>query len=93
MYVFAMIAAALCVAGAVLWLVILYNQIVNLRHSFAEETLHFQEIQATNAELKDVALRLFDDENLKGFAEERGLIQDKKPQYLLASQQWASVSR
>lgn len=86
-----LIGGAVLVLSA-LWLIILYNQIVNLHHSISGTNSDFQTLQARNAELKDTILGFYNDETLSRLAEERRLIQDKKPQYLEANQQWVLAS-
>lgn len=77
-----------CLIVSVVWLVILYNQIVNLRHSISDSNSSFQKVQATNAELKDDMLSLFDDVGLQKLASEQGLVKEKKPEYQQVKQQW-----
>ena len=83
-----LVAFGACLITSVIWLVILYNQIVNLHHSVSDINSSFQKVQAANAELKGKALTLFDDVVLQKLASERGLVKEKKPEYQQVKQQW-----
>ena len=80
-------------AAGVIWLIVLYNQTVDIRHSISAANASYEKLQASNAELKDGVLKLFLNENFERLAEDRNLIIDKKPQYLRANTQWVFASQ
>jgi len=69
---------------AAVWLVSLYNQLVNLNHNILDAESRIQKVETANAELKDKTFNLFDNQKLEALAAERQLIKDKEPQYLEA---------
>jgi len=83
-----LILFVVCFFIQAIWLVILYNQLVNLDYNAAKVKTEFQKIQARNAELKNKSFTLLDSINVHDFARERNLIQEKRPLYITVHQQW-----
>ena len=78
-----------------LWLIILYNQTVNLDHAILNFDRELQKLQIANAELKEKTVALLAGDNLAAFAAERSLVQERSPQYLelTAAKKWDIASR
>lgn len=84
----------LLAAGLVLgafWMVILYNNYVNLNHGLSNLRLEFKQVQAQNAELKDKIFRALDLAKSNNPSDRR-LIQDKNPEYLEVNSKWSYAS-
>ena len=69
-------------------LVGLYSRVVNLEHGLAKAKAEIQVREAESGELKSQVFKLFDSISLEEFVRVRNLVQDKKPTYLTAYQQW-----
>lgn len=65
-----------------IFLVVLYNRLVNLNHAITRVSAEFKDIQLNIAELHDKTFSLFNKEYLEEFARGRGLVEDRTPQYL-----------
>lgn len=78
--IIAILIAALLLGS--LWLIMLYNQLVNLDHGVFELKDRLSELQTSSAELKDKTFSLFDSRILEQIAVERRLVKDPNPQYL-----------
>ena len=65
-----------------LWLVMLYNHVVNVAHAITQVKSDMRTLQTESAELKDTIFALFDSEHLQAFAESRALVQERNPRYL-----------
>jgi hypothetical protein len=75
------------------WLVVLYNQTVNIDHGLEKAKTEIQKLQAGNAELQDVLFGFFDDTKVELFAKENNLIKEKNPQYIETDGQWEFASQ
>lgn len=64
-----------------LWLVMLYNHVVNVEHAITEAKNNMRTLQTESAELKDTIFTLFDSEHLEAFAASRALVQERNPRY------------
>lgn len=75
----------LFLAGAVffaaVWLVILYNSIVDFNHGISAMRVELKSAQAINAELKEKIFALLSGESLNKLTGER-LVQEKNPEYI-----------
>jgi cell division protein FtsB len=80
-------------AFGALWLVVLYNSVLNLNHGLAEMKTEYQALEAQSAELKESFFNLASPEKFKALASERQLIQDKKPEYLEIGTKWSYASQ
>jgi len=87
------IAAFVPVVGGIFWLIILYNQNVNLTHNLDERKTELQSLEANNAELKEQFFALFTASNVEQFAKERGLIKEKNPRYFKVDEPWVFAVR
>jgi cell division protein FtsL len=65
-----------------LWLVALYNRLVNLNHNISELNTELNKLQTANAEVKKAIFAIFDSQNLEKLAEEKQLVKDRNPEYL-----------
>ena len=70
-----------CVVVA-LWGVFLYNQLVDIRHEVTNKQNDIQEIEVTNAELKNSFYNITDTNSLKSASNAQTLILEKNPQYV-----------
>ena len=62
--------------------ILFYANTVNLQQTINHQTGKEQELELTNAELKNKLYQLLDLQNLSVLAKERGLIKIKNPGYL-----------
>ncbi|OGE84091.1 MAG: hypothetical protein A3B23_02465 [Candidatus Colwellbacteria bacterium RIFCSPLOWO2_01_FULL_48_10] len=63
-----------------------YAQMVNLQHDAGVLSARAGELRVENAELKNDFYAITDQKNLDRLAKERGLVQDKNPKWVFASQ-------
>jgi len=63
----------------------IYSQSVTLRYDTDKLEKNLRELEAQNAEIKNKIFTFFDPENIKRIAEEKGLIEEKNPQYIKIS--------
>ena len=84
-----LLLTAMLVLGA-FWIVILYNNFVNLNHGLSNLKKEFESVQIANAEQKDKIFSLLNStqNNLKTSE----LIQDKNPAYLEVEPKWSYAS-
>lgn len=82
---------ALVVLAAV-WLVSLYNTLVNIQHGIAETRDEIRNIQTANAELKEELFAILDSRKFEEFAAERALIKNRAPRYFQLDPQWSLAS-
>lgn len=84
----------LCIAltASVVYLIVVYNHVVNLEHNLSRLESHYRLLETENAEIKEQIFTLFTTQNLEAFAAERQLIQEKNPRYF-TDQQWLFASR
>ncbi len=77
------------------WLIVLYNQTVNLDHAIAGMTDNIQKLQAANADLKSRTVALLTGQDFEALAAEKGLVQERNPQYLelTVANKWDIASR
>jgi len=75
------------------WLIKLSNSAVDLSHGLSAARTEIQKTESENAEMKNQLYSLFDKANLVKIASEKGLVEEKIPQYLITSNQWDFVSR
>ena len=66
--------------------VAIYSQTVNLKHDIIGLSSELEALKLNNAELKNDFYKLTDQKVLEAVAKERGLIQDKNPKWVFASQ-------
>lgn len=80
-HIFLMILAGVLVILSV-WLVVLYNQSVNLDHNISSLKTQIKNTETETAELKDRIFTLLDTQTLSRIAETEGLIKEDNPKYL-----------
>ena len=72
--------------GTMLFLVILsiyfYNLNVNLKFSVSVQEKDIQQLEASNADMRNEMYRILDIRNLTALIQKQNLIQDKNPDYL-----------
>src|SRR3990167_6829516 len=66
--------------------VVLYSRTVSLRHDIAAVQADINDMKVKNAELKNSFYSLVDSGQLEKLATEKGLVNDKNPQWEFASQ-------
>lgn len=66
--------------------VIFYSRTVSLRHDIARAEQEIDDMKVKNAELKNSFYALVDSNALQQLAAEKGLVNDKNPQWEFASQ-------
>ncbi len=73
-------------AGLFLFLVVLsiyfYNLNVNLKFSVSMQEKTIQQLEASNADMRNEMYRILDIRNLTALIQEQNLIQDRNPDYL-----------
>ena len=77
----------------VIWLIILYNQIVNLDHEVSAMKNEVKKVEASTAELKEQVFAFFDTSDLESLKSERGLVEERKPEYFDLNAQWAIATQ
>ncbi len=86
---FLLLLFALVVLGGVLY-IFEYNMFVNARFELGNLKKSLTELQTANADLKNRLYAVLDPVKLTALATERGLVLEKKPQYV--TKQWVSDS-
>ncbi|MFA6354250.1 MAG: hypothetical protein WCX12_01030 [Candidatus Paceibacterota bacterium] len=76
----------------VIWLIIVYNQRVNLNHEISAVNIEIKNTQAETAELQKKYFSFLDAVSLAKIKSERNLQETKKPNYFSEKNQWAFVS-
>ena len=73
--------------GAMIGVVLLsYLSLVGLRHDLADKREGIERLKVENAQLKNDYYEVVSTGNLEELAIERGLVQDRSPEWVLASQ-------
>ena len=62
--------------------ILLYNQMVNLRHEIVSQENNLQKAEVLGAELKNNLYAAVDTKNLQRLAVQNGLVVDKAPRYV-----------
>ena len=62
--------------------ILLYNQMVNLRHEIVSQENNLQKAEVLGAELKNTLYAAVDTKNLQRLAVENGLVVDNSPRYV-----------
>ena len=75
--------------SGVVWLIFMYNQVVNLNHEIPRLKKEIEVNQAAAAELKEKVFAFFKNENTDQITSALGLIQEKNPEYFESAQKWA----
>jgi cell division protein FtsL len=91
---FAVFLFAMLFTGVV-WLIFLYNKNVDLNHATADAKIQIQKLQLQNSQARDTLFSYLEGSNVEKFASVRGLVQEKSPRYLRASNdtKWVFASR
>mgnify|MGYP001614594193 CR=1 FL=1 len=87
-----LIVSVISLALEVVYLVMLSNQTVDLKHEISKVNSQIQQVENENVEIKDKILTLFDNQNLTDFIQAQGLVQEKNPEYLEVNEKWAAAS-
>jgi cell division protein FtsL len=82
MAIIVLIVAACCTA---VFLVVLYNRTVNLRHAAAELEQQIEDAHTESAEAQRRIFSLFGTDNVQRVAQERNLVKDTHPTYVSLS--------
>lgn len=67
---------------AMLGLIMLYNQTVNLKHGITDLKADIQQVEADTATLKERFFAIFDPQKVVSLAKAQGLVKEAKPSYL-----------
>ena len=84
-----LIFMGICTVLSSVWLVMLYNKMVNLNHGLSEMKSELSDIQAENLAAK---AEVFDRINASNPADFGNLIQEKNPEYLETRSTWSFAS-
>lgn len=79
--------------AGIAWLVLLYNQTVNIGHGLEKASADLRKLQGQTAELQDTLFNFFDGKRIEVFAKENRLIKEKNPEYLEINSQWVFASQ
>lgn len=97
-FAFIAFCAALPVLMAVIWLIVIYNNVVDLRHQMTSMNTELKDIQTKTAELKEKELALLGEQTLSALATRRSLVAESNPRYLeisrsnsISQAQWAAA--
>ncbi len=74
------------VLSVLVYAVVVYIQNVSLSHDINVRKAALENIRVENAELKNRFFQITDSSNLEKLAKEKGLVYDKNPQWVSASQ-------
>lgn len=93
LYVVLMVLTFPLITG-VIWLVLIYNQTVDVRHGISDTKSELQRLEIQNAEYKEKLFKVLDTASLLQIAKTNSFEQDTKPRYLEVSKdnQWALAS-
>lgn len=80
------------VAGAI-WLIFVYNQVVNLNHEISSLKKEIESSQATTAELKEKVFGFYSSENVERAVIQLNLVQEKNPEYFKIPEKWVFASQ
>ena len=72
-----------------IWLVMLYNKVVNLNHGLSQMKSEFSDIQSQNLDFKS---KIFDLINSSDPSSLGGLVQEKNPEYVEVHPTWSFAS-
>ncbi|MFH1694669.1 MAG: hypothetical protein ABH880_02870 [Patescibacteria group bacterium] len=76
----------LVVGGMIAAVLVSYLSLVGVKHDLSKTRLALEDLKVGNAELKNDYYQLTSAENLEALASEMGLVKDKNPGWVLASQ-------
>ena len=85
------IAVAFFLAG-VLWLVFIYNHVVNFEDAIKRADAETKKIEVEKAELSDQRIALMGSEQMKEIVASERLVEEKTPEYLEMSRTWAAFA-
>lgn len=75
------------VVSGLVWIEVrVYSQTVDLKHEMAAVSERIGELSVENAELRNSFYAMTDQKNLNRLAKDIGLVQDKNPKWVFASQ-------
>lgn len=77
---------SIAVSGMIAFVLLSYVNLVGLRHDLTAMHDNIETMKVENAELKNQYYQLTSNDNLERLAAEMGLVKDKNPQWVLASQ-------
>ena len=81
------------VLGGVFWVVIAYNNTVNLSHNITAAKSQLDSIGAQTTSLNNDIVAMLGSAQIGSLAAADGLVQDNKPQYFYINQQWSIASQ
>jgi len=80
------IHAILGISAMIVVVLVSYLSLVGLRHDLAKHRDGIERLKVENAELKNEYYQIVSTDNLEQLASERGLVKDRSPEWVLASQ-------
>lgn len=90
---FLIAALIVLVLGGTFWLVIGYNETVDLSHNITSIKSQLETIGAQNTALNNDVLATLGENQIGSLAAADGLVRDTKPQYFSINQQWPIASQ
>ena len=75
-------ALAFLLVSAIVGLIMLYNQSVNLKHSITDLKSDIQKVATETASLNDKVFSIFDPQKVDALAKGQGLVRETRPNYL-----------
>ncbi|HVN26686.1 MAG TPA: hypothetical protein VMT99_03485 [Candidatus Paceibacterota bacterium] len=75
------------------WLVVAYNQTVNMTHNIAAMKAKLDDIGAENTASSNALIATLSASQAAAIASQDGLVQENNPQYRTVTTQWPIVSR
>jgi len=88
-----LVFTALATFAGTFWLVVAYNQTVNLSHNIAAVKAELDSIGAQNTAISNQLVATLSVDQAATLATSDGLVQENKPQYATTNTQWPIVSR
>ncbi len=84
---FIYLAMGLGIIIGIFFLVVMYNQVVSLKHDISGINNEIEREQAKVAEIKEAVFSILNSDEVKIFIAEKGLISEKSPSYFESTSQ------
>jgi cell division protein FtsL len=79
------LSAGCLLVSSIVFCGFIYSKTVGLKHEIASYKMTAKNEKTENAELKNALFKMTDPQMLEAIAEEKGLVEDKNPQWVFAS--------
>ena len=86
-------ALSVATMAGTFWLVVAYNQTVNVSHNISKMKAQLDAIGAENTAASNQIVATLSAKQAAALAADDGLVQENKPQYVTINKQWPIVSR